>query len=288
MAGRKTPGIGCRMTRVDVLTEPAGAWIGGTPASLDQAAAEAARLLMASGQPLFAGLGTDVDGARRAVALAERVGGVVEHMHSASILRDLDCLRETGGMLTTPGEARVRGDVLVLVGDGLEEAWPALNERLLTVPARTNGADAQSRQIVVLASDERSTCPRRPGRVETAVFGQGAEFAANLAALRARVKRRPQKGASDETPSRLDAIAELLREAKFGVAIWSASSLDALEIEMVNGLVRDLNEFHAILVFALGGGRQRRGRSRCLRVDDRFPDANRLRLRRADARPLAI
>ena len=40
-------------------------------------------------------------------------------MHSAALMRDLDSLRETGVMLTTPGEARVRADVLLLVGDGL-------------------------------------------------------------------------------------------------------------------------------------------------------------------------
>ena len=276
------------MARGDVLTKPAGAWIGGTPASLDQAAAEAARLLMASGQPLFAGLGTDIDGARRAVALAERVGGVIEHMHSAAMLRDLDSLRETGGMLTTPGEARVRADVLVLVGDGLDETWPALNERLLSVPGRPDSANALKRRIVVLARDERPERQGQLGHLETVVFGKGADFAANLAALRARVKGRPWKTASGSAPSSLETIANMLREAKFGVAIWSAASLDALEIEMVNGLVRDLNEFHSVFVVALGGGRQRRGRARCLWMDDRLSDANRLRLRRADARPLAV
>ncbi len=219
--------------------ERAGAWIGGTPASLDEAAAEAARLIMASGQPLIAGLGTDVDGARHAVALAERVGGVIEHMHSGSILRDLDSLRETGVMQTTPGEARVRADVVVLVGDGLDEAWPALNERLLSVPARPDGADVR-RRFVVLAREEPSKRREAAGAVETVVFGRGAGFAANLGALRARVKRRSR--APDPAPARLDTIADLLREAKFGVAIWSAADLDALEIEMVNGLVRDLND----------------------------------------------
>ena len=53
--------------------------------------------------------------------LAERVGGVFDHMHSAAVLRDLDCLRETEVMLTTPSEAGVRADVLLLVGDALEE-----------------------------------------------------------------------------------------------------------------------------------------------------------------------
>ncbi len=229
------------MAHGGVLTEWAGAWVDGMRASLDQAAATAARLLMSSRQPLFAGLGTDVDGARRAVALAERVGGVIEHMHSASILRDLDCLRETGVMLTTPGEARVRADVLLLVGDGLDKAWPALNERLLSVPARPDRVDVE-RRFVVLARNERSEPRGQPGHVETVVFGKGADFAANLAALRARVKGRPWTTASDLALSRLDAIADVLRGARFGVAIWSASGLDALEIEMVNGLVRDLNE----------------------------------------------
>ncbi len=223
------------------MKEPARAWIGGAPASLDQAAAEAARLLMATGQTLFAGLGTDVDGARRAVALAERVGGVIEHMHSASMLRDLDSLRETGVMLTTPGEARVRADVLLLVGDGLEEAWPALNDRLLSVPARPDRAEIQ-RRIVVLARDKPSKRQGPAGLVETVVLGRDAGFAASLAALRARVKKRSRATPSDPALSQLDATAALLREAKFGVAIWSASRLDTLEIEMVNGLVRDLNE----------------------------------------------
>ena len=95
------------------------AWVEGLPASLDEAAEAAARLLSQSVQPLIAGLGADIDGARAALALAERVGGVIEHMHSGALMRDLDCLRETGVMLTTPGEARVRADVLLLVGDAL-------------------------------------------------------------------------------------------------------------------------------------------------------------------------
>src|SRR6202021_1538891 len=42
--------------------------------------------------------------------------------------------------------------------------------------------------------------------------------------------------------SNLDAIAATLRGARFGVAVWTAESLGAREIEMLHGLVRDLNE----------------------------------------------
>jgi cytochrome c553 len=110
------------------------AWIDGSPVTLDAAAAEAARLLAASRLPVVAGLGTDIAGARAAIALARRLGGAVDHMHSGALLRDLDVMREAGMMVTTPNEARIRGDVLLLVGAGLLDAWPQLQQRLLAAP----------------------------------------------------------------------------------------------------------------------------------------------------------
>ena len=200
----------------------------------------AARLLARSHQPLFAGLGTDIDGTRAAIALAERVGGVIEHMHSAALLRDLDCLRETGVMLTTPGEARVRADVVLLVGDGLTEAWPALNERLLRPPARPDGVDV-ARRIVWLAPHADAIISGFDGDIEIVAVGLGARLAANLASLRARVKGRPV--AQTQLPlSALDTLASVVKGARFGVAVWTARSLGALEIEMLHGLVRDLND----------------------------------------------
>jgi len=228
------------MSLKDPRGAEAAAWIDGLPASLDDAAGAAARMLARSGQPLIAGLGADIDGARAAVALAERVGGVIEHMHSAALMRDLDCLRETGVMLTTPGEAHVRADVVLLVGDGLPQAWPHLNERLLAPPAKPEGADV-ARRIVWLAPLADATMPGFDGNIEVFAAGLGATLASNLAALRARVKGRPV--AQTQLPlSALDALAAIVEGAHFGVAVWTASSLGALEIEMLNGLVRDLNE----------------------------------------------
>jgi formylmethanofuran dehydrogenase subunit B len=161
------------------------------------------------------------------------------------LLRDLDCLRETGIMLTTPGEARVRADVVLLVGDGLTEAWPALNERLLRPPARPEGADVK-RRIIWLAPAIGARIRGFEGDIEIWRAERGAMLAVNLAALRARVKNRPivirriaQSGLSLAV---LDALAATLKGARFGVAVWTAESLGALEIEMLHGLVRDLNE----------------------------------------------
>ena len=125
------------MSLKDPTGVEAAASIDGAPASLDAAAAAAARLLAQSGQPLIAGLSADIEATRAAIALAERVGGVIEHRHSAAILRDLDSMRETGVMLVTPGEARVRADVVLLVGDGLTESWPASRRAVAHAPGKT-------------------------------------------------------------------------------------------------------------------------------------------------------
>jgi formylmethanofuran dehydrogenase subunit B len=161
-------------------------------------------------------------------------------MHSAALMRDLDCLRETGVMLTTPLEARVRADVLLLVGDALMQAWPALNERLLQPPATSQGVNV-ARRIVWLAPEADATILGFGGDVEVIAAGLGTTLAANLAALRARVKSRPVAGAQIPLPT-LDALAAVLKGARFGVALWTAARLGALELEMLNGLVRDLNE----------------------------------------------
>jgi formylmethanofuran dehydrogenase subunit B len=228
------------MSLKDPIGGKAHATIDGAPASLDDAAVAAARLIARSHQPLIAGLGADIDGARAAIALAERVGGVIEHMHSAALLRDLDSMRETCVMLTAPGEARVRADVVLLVGDGLTETWPALNERLLRPPARPEGVDVE-RRIVWLAPQASDKIPRFDGDIDVIAAGVGSTLAANLAALRARVKGRPIAQAGIAL-AMLDSLAAALKGARFGVAVWTAASLGALEIEMLNGLVRDLNE----------------------------------------------
>ena len=44
------------------------------------------------------------------------------------------------------------------------------------------------------------------------------------------------------TPEERNQVAAELKRARFGVAIWSAAELDRLTIEMLCGLVNDLNE----------------------------------------------
>jgi formylmethanofuran dehydrogenase subunit B len=212
----------------------AHAWIDGAPAEFSAAAAAAARLLDASRQPLIAGLGADIAGTRAAAALAQRLGAIVDHMHGEALLRDLDVVREAGAMLIAPSEARVRADTVLLVGPGAGEKESELTQYLLAVGG--GPGVAAGRRIFWM-------CPgAEPGAAgKVTVVGRGIrELPALLAALRARVNGRPA-GVAPVSAQVLDGLADALKAAKFGVAVWSAAKLDPLAIEMLCGLVDDLN-----------------------------------------------
>jgi formylmethanofuran dehydrogenase subunit B len=213
----------------------ARAWIGGKPVALERALAEAAELLTASRCPLIAGLGTDVAGARAAISLAERIGGVVDHMNADTLLRDLAVLRETGMMLTTPNEARLRADTLLLVGPSLERDAPEFG-RWLGLGQAGDGDTAAQRAIVRLCPDRGAT--PMPG--ETRIGRDLDQLPALLATLRARLAGRPA-GKTDVSAKAIADVAKRLEAARFGVAVWSASDLDALGIEMLCGIITDLN-----------------------------------------------
>ncbi|HSV24794.1 MAG TPA: tungsten formylmethanofuran dehydrogenase [Xanthobacteraceae bacterium] len=212
------------------------AWIDGKPVALPTAIAAAARLIDASRHPLIAGLGTDIAGARAAVALAQRIGAAVDHMNADSLLRDLEVMRQAGVMLTTPNETRVRADTLLLVGAGLIEAWNELPQRLLGAMGEPDSVRGGERRIFWLCPGHHADAADKVA----IIGGDCGELPALLAALRARVSGRP--AAERHVCARaLDELADALKAASFGVAVWSAAHLDALAIEMLCGIVNDLN-----------------------------------------------
>lgn len=219
------------------------AWMDGEPAALATAIAEAAKLLADSHRPLIAGLGTDVAGARAAILLAERSGAVIDHMHSAAVLCDLEARRSSGVMLTTPTEAEVRADTLLLVGAGLGAASGELLRRLFgnLHPLQNRvAADGSARRIIWLCSGGEAANFTSSGASIAAVGKGGGELPTLLAALRASIAGRPT-GKAGLSPKKLQEVSASLKAARFGVAIWRTGALDPLTTEMLCGLVNDLN-----------------------------------------------
>ena len=78
----------------------------------------AADLLARARFPVFGGLLTDIRGAEAALALAAKLGGVIDHAAGESLARMSQIMRERGASSASFGEARNRADIIVIVGQG--------------------------------------------------------------------------------------------------------------------------------------------------------------------------
>lgn len=214
------------------------ATLDGEAIALDDAYRQAAKLLSEATFPLVAGLGADVPGARAAILLAERLRGAYDHLASREALADLDVMRSFSMFTTTPNEARVRSDCVVLVGAGLTRHWPGMLERLALGQTPRLGAQAgEARSVIWLGPDATEASAVAGAKIVNAT---APEIAGVLASWRARLGGRPV----NLEPAKIklvDGVAETLKSARFGVFVWSAAALDPLAVEMLQTIVADLN-----------------------------------------------
>lgn len=213
------------------------ATLDGAPIATEDAYQRAAQILARAKFPVVAGLGTDAAGARAAILLAERLRGAYDHLACDDIFADLDVTRSFGMFVTTPNEARVRSDVVLLIGPGLTEHWPNLFERLaLSQPAHFNKSAPRK---VLWLGPKRNEAKVDGVEIET-IAATPQSLAGLLAALRARVSGRPI-ALDGAAAKKIDACAETLKAAHFGAVVWAAAALDGLIVEALQGLVTELN-----------------------------------------------
>lgn len=209
------------------------AWVGSREAPLENAVQLAAELLQASRCPVFS-LDTDVHGTRAAIALAERAGAAYDHIDSAVIARDTALFTDRGAMTVAYGEARRRADVIVIAGE-LPETYRAMVHELAgTVPDLSTG---KVRELFLIGNDGRMVPALNGKRRATPLSCGKAGLNATLAAIRARCAGRQVSA----LVSNFDAFARSLAAARFPVFVFSGHGIDGLGLEMLQGLIDDLN-----------------------------------------------
>ncbi len=228
--------------------------IDGRACDLDSAVAAAARVLSASRQPLFGGLGTDVAGARALYPLACATGAISDAAQGDALMHGLRAMQDRGAFTSTFAELRTRADLIVCLGGSPAVQHPEFFNRCGI------GEDiVAARHIVLVGAASGDDVPATlaalngaPGVTAEAVALHGDLFdtAAMLAALVAnRVVR--------EAPAELVALADRLRAAHYAVIVWQNPALPAhgaLLVETINHLVGLLNRSTRAAGFPLGGG----------------------------------
>jgi len=234
------------------------ALVAGKPVDLSTALRAAAEILQHARRPLVGGLACDVTGHRAALALAERLGGVVDHMNGAAQFRNWQVFQDGGWMTTTLSEVRNRADLIVLAGVDATR-FPRFFERCLPPQSQqpSQFGDLQRRYIVV--GDKPSPTAEHPVDVAFSIPMPNQRLGDFFLALRARLAGRRVNDPVIEGVdlAQIDALLEALRAARYGVLVWNAAELDFpnadLTIQAMVDLVKDLNKSTRWSGLPLGG-----------------------------------
>lgn len=224
--------------------------VDGVACDLDTAVSAAAALLVTSRQPLLAGLGTDVAGARALYPLACATGAITDSAGGDALMQGQRALQDRGQFTTTLAEVRTRADVIVFVGGVPVEAAPLIAER-----CGLGEPQVGERHVVVLGAAAED--PPWPSEAMPAVSVESlplqGDLFRTLSLLAAELLHRP----TIEAAPALQALAQRLRAARYAVLIgapqrWPAHS--ALLIEAVHRIVGELNRSTRAAALWIGGG----------------------------------
>lgn len=220
----------------------------GQAVSLDKAVKYIADLLRTSKQSVIGGMATDLNGARSAMALADKSRATVDHMFSTHTFKNTLVLQDTGWMTTTLTEVKNRVDLLLVVGSDLEVGFPSFFQRMVWNKESMFDQDIESREVVYLGtapSGEASTSPK--GKKAQVLACDDADLPEVLSVLRALVKGKTIQAQSvgGIEISVLTDLAEQLKNAKYSVVTWVASMLDfehaEVTVQTICEMVKDLN-----------------------------------------------
>lgn len=203
--------------------------VNGEAVTMEQAISQIADHLIHSQQPLIGGMGTDLNGARAAMALADKSGATMDSLYSPAAFRNILVLQDSGYMTTTLTEVRNRCDLLVVVGSDIEQAYPRFFERMIWNESSLFDLETHNRRIVYLGkkpSGDASTSPN--GREAEVLACDDADLPEVISVLRALINN---KNVQAETVggiqvSELKSLADAVLAAHYSVFTWSGSLLN--------------------------------------------------------------
>ena len=235
---------------------PPVARVDGRTASLDAAVDAAAAILRQARAPLVYGLGqTSCEAQRRAVAVADAIGAVVDPAGGATAG---EAYQAIGASTATFGEIRDRAELVIVW-----RADPAVTHPRLLGRLRLDRAARGSRPLVVVDARRTATAEQADAFIE---LEPAHDFEA-LWSLRALAG-----GARlDREPEGLDDLAQRLLGARHVALIHGA--LDELGALALTSLVRDLSRDRHAVTLALRSDGNARGAEDVLAWQTGFPAA---------------
>ncbi len=234
--------------------------IKGKKATLAEAIGGMVAILRKASQPLITGLGTDVNGLRSAIQLAERTGAIIDHMHSAGMMRNLRVLQDHGWIMTTLAEIKNRADLIIFAGTDGTGNFPRFFERAIWHKDALFNKKTGQREIIYIGEKLDTRAGKSPsGRLPVVLECRQEQIGEIISTLHALAVGNTIRTASVAgiRISELERLAEKLKQAAYGVLVWAPGELDfphaELTVRAFCELIKYLNRVTRFAGFSLGG-----------------------------------
>lgn len=227
--------------------QPPVAEMDGRPVALDSALDRAAAILRAARAPLIYGLSrSNTDGQEAAIALADRLGAIIDTTASRGHAPAILALQEAGESTCSLGEVRNRADLVIFWGSDPVESHPRHFERYSVDPiGEFLPGGRQDRTVVVVDVRPTATAAQADRFVQVE---PGRDFEM-LWALRGLIRgREPEPHAATGAPlETLRDLAQRMKTCRCGIVFFglglSRTHLGHRSVEALLRLVSDLNDY---------------------------------------------
>lgn len=235
--------------------------IQGKEVSLEEAIDAAAKIIKRSSIPLFTGLGTDVDGTRATLALADKTGAYVDHMGTKDALKNYRVLQDRGYMLTTLTEVKNRADLIIMAGtDAVSQGFSRFFERFVWNEHSMFDLDTNDREIIYIGDKLKTKAGISPSGKKPIHIKCGQNQVGEVVGLLNAIlagQAFSEKRINGISVTQLLELKEKITSASYGVVVWSPTALDfehaELTIETLCNFVRDRNAEQRFGGLSLGG-----------------------------------
>jgi formylmethanofuran dehydrogenase subunit B len=197
----------------------------------------AAALLDGANLPVIGGLLTDIAGAEAAIALAQKLDGVIDHAAGEGLARASQIMREMGGCPASLGEARNRADLIVLIGEAPLKRDPDLLDALFPEEEGLPRPGGNPRELILLGCKAAKVESRVP---VTTIAPPGIDLPTLVSLLAAALMEHRTGVEDSETEAKLASLVARFRNAAFPVFVISPCELDEHVLRTVLGIVRHL------------------------------------------------
>ena len=240
-------------------TNTTSAVINGNDATIQTAIDKAGEILINSNQPLISGLIADVQACREALALAEKLGGVIDHANGAHMRANVAVMQRIGIVKTTLAEVRNRADNVILFGADILERFPRLMERILA-PNKSLGADKTINKNITIIDSQAEPKAEHLDQANINYLRLDAPDLESIIQMFALiVEETVELDDNDQVVNGLKSIHKTILTSDYSTIIWNSSLFDhaAAEhtVQTITQIIKSLMTDVRCVGLPLGGSK---------------------------------